>query len=477
MRKSRLRWPTDMAGITVLTDEQTAQLNAEVAVWLERGRSVQPLDRERAVGAIRALYAAVGRPTPAVLFFASPEQCVRAARILREGVARRVKRSLPKEPRLEEKLRAQLREQVSAKALRQPVHLPHRDSRPSFRGPIEVRGPSQVWAQVWDRLDTHLHARLDRRIEFSLRVHIASALREPLWVHLREHLGSRVVLQLEEQLRPRTVSRRWFGRGGAAGERGVSRDGRARKLLEIHRHETLLREMATEIQMPALEAAPGRPCGVGGAQMGECLGTWWCASAVFYDFCGRLGVRYAPEARRLLRLWLALCRETHWWVECDGIVFAADRPRVLTLDAQGRLHNERGAALAYGDGFALCAIHGMWIEEDCVLHPERISVERIEREHNVEVRRVLIGLYGHARYLKDSGATLVHQDARGKLWCKTRAEDTDLVMVEVVNATPEPDGSVRTYFLRVPPHLKTASDAVAWTFGLRSSEYHPSIET
>ena len=470
MRKSRLRWPTDMTEITVLTDEQTAQLNAEVTVWLERGRSVQPLDRERAADAVRALYAAVGRPTPAVLFFASPEQCVRAARILREGAGRRVKRSLPRDPRLEEELRSQLREQVSAKALRQPVHLPHRDSRPSFRGPIEVLCPSQAWAQVWDRLDTHLNARLDRRIEFSVRVRLESALRETLWSQLREHLWSRVALQLEERLRPRIEP-------AAAGRREALRDGRERKLLTIHRHETLLREMATGIQMPALEAAPGRPSGDGWGQMGECMGAWWCASAVFYDFCGRLGVRYGPEARRLLRLWLALCRETHWWVECDGIVFAADRPRVLTLDAHGRLHNERGAALAYGDGFALCAVHGVWVEEDCVLHPERICVQRIEAEHNVEVRRVLTGLYGHARYLKDSGAAIVHQDARGKLWCKRRAEDTDLVMVEVVNSTPESDGSVRTYFLRVPPHLKTASDAVAWTFGLRSSEYRPRIET
>ena len=39
-------------------------------------------------------------------------------------------------------------------------------------------------------------------------------------------------------------------------------------------------------------------------------------------------------------------------------------------------------------------------------------------------------------------------------------------MVEVVNSTPEPDGSRKTYFLRVPPTIGTAREAVAWTFGL-----------
>ena len=43
-------------------------------------------------------------------------------------------------------------------------------------------------------------------------------------------------------------------------------------------------------------------------------------------------------------------------------------------------------------------------------------------------------------------------------------------VVEVVNATPEPDGSYRRYFLRVPPQVRTAREAVAWTFGFEDAE-------
>jgi hypothetical protein len=38
-------------------------------------------------------------------------------------------------------------------------------------------------------------------------------------------------------------------------------------------------------------------------------------------------------------------------------------------------------------------------------------------------------------------------------------------LVEVVNATAEPDGSYRRYLLRVPPTACTARQAVGWTFG------------
>ena len=50
-------------------------------------------------------------------------------------------------------------------------------------------------------------------------------------------------------------------------------------------------------------------------------------------------------------------------------------------------------------------------------------------------------------------------------------------MIEVTNSTPEPNGNARSYLLRVPPDMKTAAEAVAWTFGMRSDQYNPNIET
>jgi hypothetical protein len=46
-------------------------------------------------------------------------------------------------------------------------------------------------------------------------------------------------------------------------------------------------------------------------------------------------------------------------------------------------------------------------------------------------------------------------------------------MVQVTNVTPEPDGTRRTYWLRVPPDVRTARQAVAWTFDLDEGDYHP----
>lgn len=85
--------------------------------------------------------------------------------------------------------------------------------------------------------------------------------------------------------------------------------------------------------------------------------------------------------------------------------------------------------------------------------------------------------YGYDRYLTESGAEPINKDETGILWRIALAGDEDVVMVEVVNSTPEPDGTSRTYWLRVPPGTRTAKAGVAWTFGLDPGEYEPLKQT
>ncbi|GAA2750945.1 hypothetical protein GCM10010440_61270 [Kitasatospora cinereorecta] len=106
-----------------------------------------------------------------------------------------------------------------------------------------------------------------------------------------------------------------------------------------------------------------------------------------------------------------------------------------------------------------------------------LTPERIRAEENAELRRVMLEHYGFDRYLADSGAEPVHRDDTGVLWRVVLPDDEPVVMVEVVNATAEPDGTFRTYWLRVPPATRTARAGVAWTFGVGEQEYRPLQET
>lgn len=85
--------------------------------------------------------------------------------------------------------------------------------------------------------------------------------------------------------------------------------------------------------------------------------------------------------------------------------------------------------------------------------------------------------YGFDRYIVDSGAVLVQTDAIGQLYRAEFADDEPLVMVKVQNSTPEPDGSLKNYIIRVPPDTTTARGGIAWSFGMDAEAYQPVVET
>jgi len=91
----------------------------------------------------------------------------------------------------------------------------------------------------------------------------------------------------------------------------------------------------------------------------------------FYMYCEHaLEVRYSPEKSRQLKLWVDLCK-TGWWWPSPGLCICAERPSVVRVERLGdeppwqrqRLHCEDGPALAYHDGYAIHAIHGVAVPE------------------------------------------------------------------------------------------------------------------
>lgn len=85
---------------------------------------------------------------------------------------------------------------------------------------------------------------------------------------------------------------------------------------------------------------------------------------------------------------------------------------------------------------------------------------------NVTLRREYMEARGVERILREGGGEKIQQDDFGTLWRMRSDNQVDrwAIYVEVVNSTPEPDGSYAHYFLRVPPTMRTAQWAVAWSF-------------
>ena len=172
-----------------------------------------------------------------------------------------------------------------------------------------------------------------------------------------------------------------------------------------------------------------------------------------------------------------------WIFPYENICFASERHNVLNRDTQGRLHSETTAAIEYPDGFKKYAIHGVRIPEYVVLNPEKITVELIEKEENVEVKRIMIARYkeGVKSYMFDSGSVLIdekkdiHSGLPIKLWRKDRFDDNPIVMVEMLNKTKEQDDQGnwihKPYYIRVKPDITDALYAIAWHHNQTVEDY------
>ena len=199
-----------------------------------------------------------------------------------------------------------------------------------------------------------------------------------------------------------------------------------------------------------------------------------------------LGVQFDPEKSRHLDLWSEVAQSCGWFFPYDGVVLMADRPESVSWEPNRsihdvrtpRLHNGTGPALKFRDGWSVYCWKGLNVQARIIEHPETITVEEIESCQNAELRRVLIERYGDGRYLEDAGAKVVDSHPHfGTLLEIARPNDEPLARVRVKNSTPEPDGSIKIYYLKVPPGMKSVVEAIAWTFSLDKKDYDPALET
>lgn len=202
---------------------------------------------------------------------------------------------------------------------------------------------------------------------------------------------------------------------------------------------------------------------------------------------------YLGAARDILGLRLPVHEKYKAWEDCalhgafrvmhEDFCIVSDFPAKICKDDQHRPHCDDGPSHLWRDGWALWFIHGVRVNKQIVEAPATLTVRQIEQETNQEIRRIMIERFGQERFIKESGAAIIHQDRDPqngdlrRLYRKEVNGDEPIVMVAVKNSTPEPDGSIKDYFIRVPPDMETTQQALAWTFGMKASEYIPQVQT
>ena len=156
-----------------------------------------------------------------------------------------------------------------------------------------------------------------------------------------------------------------------------------------------------------------------------------------------VGVIMTGESLRNISPW-------NWWTQ--------DRRRRVTRQLREEGLVLRGEQLP-DNGWVI-------LQRWMVLH-EDLTPAEILALPNTLIRREGMEKYGLEQMVEEGFGEFVSEDSFGKLWrFPGERKNEPLMMAEVVNSTPEPDGSFAHYFLRVPPNMEWPQQAIAWSFGV-----------
>jgi hypothetical protein len=181
-----------------------------------------------------------------------------------------------------------------------------------------------------------------------------------------------------------------------------------------------------------------------------------------------------PHTRSLAGLW-QIAKNASWIIPHEDVCWLSDRPDRLEIDANARLHSAGARRPLRRRLVGLC-LEGR--DRAGLDHPAAGADQRAQHRHchRSAVRRCMIEILTPARFIADGGACRVSQDETGVLW-RQRWRWEAWASVEVVNGSPEPDGTFRHYFLQVPATVRSAREGVAWTYGLTEHRYRPAMRT
>ena len=225
---------------------------------------------------------------------------------------------------------------------------------------------------------------------------------------------------------------------------------------------------------------------------------WGQYDSYLTAFRGVIGLRL-PEHDRYAA-WEACAINGGFRVMHKEFCIVSDFPLFLKKDEANRPHCDDGPSHMWRDGWALWYIHGVVVTEQIVLRPETLTVEQIREEPNAEVRRIMLDRFGVSRYIKESGARVVCEYGgdhplkglrTARLMRVDVKDDEPIIMLDMLNSTPESDGSTKRYWIRIDPAAyggRASSDclaAMASTYRLpngdllfrRPRDYQPLVET
>jgi len=437
-----------MAKIESLTPEQWAEVHQHRDQVIERCLN-QPLDHNKIGQSIGACYEAVGEKPPlAIVWAPGPVAALAWSAILRaEG-------EKPEARQLGGQLGGQLGDQLGGQLGDQ----------------LWDQLGGQLWDQLWDQLGDQLWDQL--------RGQLWDQLRDQLWDQLQDQLWDQLGGQLWDQLRDQLWDQLWDQLGDQLWDQlwdqlGDQLRGQLGDQLRGQLRDQLQNQLRGQLQGQLQNQLRGQ---LGGQLNGAIASGWWLTDYEFWLHIAQIsGITPPDEATLSLARQAADMLTPTMIIPLRGVCIAVDQHTALHRDNRNRLHCTDGAAWAWADGTQIYALDGIRVPEWVVRRPDpkRIISDELP---NTEQRRVAMAHYGWDRAVDDLNLKIIEASDNpvwGTLYAlpETLVERGQATLLVCQNASPDRDGTVRTYGLLASSEARTVVAAQASLAQLSESEW------
>lgn len=410
-----------------LTPEQEASIPIYRQKWGEIAFSTKPINRELAANAVKAAYAAMGKPEPEIVFLSSPNA---VREILAQHTVEQVAQkygapllgSLPKElsDRLREQLEDSLWQRLQGELTNEELALWTFIWQDGLRGEAGDILP-QLWFVWQEAMVRQMWEQQQAEWRDSLRQFPGGEPLTQIGDFLWQHIGEPLAQQLDETL--------W----------------------QPLAKQPFMQEWDREVRQPFLLL-------FGGVGFVANIGYNLLAMSVeTIDFC--ISELDCQCDRVKWEAYKRLAETCGWTFMLEKACLVCDRPIELCFDSDRRFHAEGQPAIEFADGYQIYAFQGVRLPPRYGrIHPNLWQAEWLIAEQNAELRRVLIQGIGYSRICQELEA--MELDWWREYTLLRIENEIDIEPIHLLKMTCPSTGYIHA--TRVPPNIHTAREAIRW---------------
>lgn len=175
------------------------------------------------------------------------------------------------------------------------------------------------------------------------------------------------------------------------------------------------------------------------------------------------------------RVWEEACLQGAATMFHPDFCLVCDHPELLRMDDMGRLHCEDGPAIRWRDGTSWHFWHGVRIPGIWIRHRKSLTPSDALGWPDIEQRRAACEILGWDLVLRELDARVIDEDGDPEIGSLIEIDIPDVGPARFLRVRC---GTGRAFSMPVPPEMRTALEANAWTYGFDADDFaKPELRT